>query len=110
LEDSHHQDVKLSNDDVGQQMRIILKASQQYQSYVEQAKSNLKFADTMNLIDATEFLKNGEIEYRNAKIQGLENAILNEVNVEKLGENMVKYINYLNIYTNRICTYSHIGK
>lgn len=103
MEDSH-QDVELTKD-VGQQIRIILKASQKYQLYVEQAKSNLKFSDPMSLIDATEFLNNGEIEYRNAKIQGLGKAILNEVNVEKMGENMVKYINYLNIYINRICTY-----
>lgn len=48
----------------------------------------------MSLIDATEFLNNGEIEYRNTKIQGLGNAILNEVNVDKIGENMVKYINH----------------
>lgn len=84
-----HQDVELSND-VAQQIRIILKASQKYQLYVEQAKGNLKFSDPMSLVDATEFLKNGEIEYRNAKIQGLSHAIMNEVNVEKMGENMVK--------------------
>lgn len=83
--------------DVAQQIRIILKASQKYQSYVEQAKRNLKFSDPMNLIDATEFLNNGEIEYRNAKIQGMGSAIINEINVEKMGENKVKYINYLNI-------------
>ncbi|CAI6360836.1 unnamed protein product [Macrosiphum euphorbiae] len=87
LEDSH-QGVELSKD-FGQQMRIILKASQKYQSYVEQAKSNLKFSDPMSLIDATEFLNNGEVEYRNAKIHGLSKAILNEVNVEKIGENMI---------------------
>lgn len=80
--------------DVAQQIRIILKASQKYQLYVEQAKRNLKFSDPMSLIDATEFLNNGEIEYRNTKIQGLGNAILNEVNVDKIGENMVKYINH----------------
>jgi len=90
--------------DVVQQIRIILKASQKYQLYVEQAKSNLKLSDPMSLIDATEFLNNGEIEYRNAKIQGLVNAILNEVNLKKIGENMVKYKNYLNIHINKICT------
>lgn len=83
--------------DVAQQIRIILKASQKYRLYVEQAKRNLKFSDPMNLIDATEFLNNGEIEYRNAKIQGLGSAIINEINVEKIGKNKVKYINYLNI-------------
>jgi len=96
LENVHQGDAN-EYKDVAQQIRIILKASQKYRLYVEQAKRNLKFSDPMNLIDATEFLNNGEIEYRNAKIQGLGSAIINEINVEKIGKNKVKYINYLNI-------------
>jgi len=88
--------------DVAQKVRIILKASQNYQFYVQEAKKNLKFSDPMNLNDATEFMSNGEIEYRNAKIQGLANTVLNQVNLDQISENLVKYIDdNLNVYKNR---------
>jgi hypothetical protein len=100
LEDFHYGNRNNNNEskNVAQKIRIILKASQKYQLYVEQAKKNLKFSDPMNLVDATEFLSNGEIEYRNAKIQGLGNTILSEVNVDQIADNVVKYINNLNKY------------
>lgn len=94
--ENFHEEDQNNNEykDVVQKIRIILKASKKYQLYVEQARRNLKFSDPMNLIDVTEFLNNGEIEYRNAQVQGLGNAILNEINMEKIGENKVKDINY----------------
>lgn len=101
MEDFHYGNRNNNNNEsknVAQKIRIILKASQKYQLYVEQAKKNLKFADPMSLVDATEFLSNGEIEYRNAKIQGLGNTILSEVNVDQIADNVVKYINNLNKY------------
>ncbi|XP_060854661.1 uncharacterized protein LOC132932353 [Rhopalosiphum padi] len=91
LEDFHYGNRNNNNNEsknVAQKIRIILKASQKYQLYVEQAKKNLKFADPMSLVDATEFLSNGEIEYRNAKIQGLGNTILSEVNVDQIADNV----------------------
>lgn len=107
LEDFHHDNQNNESKDVAQQIRIILKTSQKYQLYVEQAKRNLKFSDPMTLIDATEFLSNGEIEYKNVKIQGLKTTVLNEVNVDQINKNVVKYINDLNItyyYINRVCS------
>lgn len=69
---------------------MILKLSQQYQFFVQESKKNLKFSDPMSLIDATEFFTNGEIEYSNAKIQGLGNTVLKEININQIDENMVK--------------------
>ncbi|KAF0772815.1 Uncharacterized protein FWK35_00003629, partial [Aphis craccivora] len=90
LEDFHH-DNQNNNEpkDVARQIRIILKTSQKYQLYVEQAKRNLKFSDPMTLIDATEFLSNGEIEYKNVKIQGLKTTVLNEVNLDQINKNLI---------------------
>jgi hypothetical protein len=72
-------------------IRNILKIVQKYPLYTKEAKQTLKFPDQLNLVDTTEFLANGEIEYRNAILHGMENAVLKDVDFKDINKNLVKY-------------------
>ncbi|XP_025422182.1 uncharacterized protein LOC112691934 [Sipha flava] len=70
-------------------IRNILKIVQKYPLYTKEAKQTLKFPDQLNLVDTTEFLANGEIEYRNAILHGMENAVLKDVDFKDINKNLI---------------------
>lgn len=75
-----------------------MKIVQKYPSYTEEAKQTLKFPDQLNLVDTTEFFKNGEIEYKNAVLHDMKNAVLKDVDFKEINKNLVKYNdNYITI-------------
>lgn len=60
-----------------------------YPVYAEEAEQSVKFSDPLNLVDATESLPNGYIEYKNATISGVGNTVLKEVNFDRIENNKV---------------------
>lgn len=74
---------------IAEKFRTIQNVIQKYPLYYEKSQKDIKFSDPLNLIDATEFLDNGDIEYKNAIFHGLENSILKEVNFDDISKNMV---------------------
>lgn len=72
-------------------MITIQKFIQKYPLYAKEAKNTQQFSDSLNLVDTTEFLANGDVQYKNATIQGLGNFILKEVNFDKIDKNLVKF-------------------
>lgn len=72
-------------------MKNIQMVSQKYPFYVKEAKQTLKFPDPLNLVDATESLTNGDIEYKNTIIRGLEDSILKGINFDRIDKNLVRY-------------------
>lgn len=76
---------------VAEKFRIIQNIIQKYPLYYEKAQKDLRFSDPLNLVDTTEFLENGDIEYKNSIIHGLGDSILKEVNFDEISQNMVKY-------------------
>lgn len=76
---------------VATKIRSILKIVQKYPLYSKEAKQTLRFPDQLNLVDTTEFLTNGEIEYRNAILHGMENAVIKDVDLKDINKNLVKY-------------------
>lgn len=69
--------------------RIIQKAIQNYPKYVEKSQQAVKFSDPLNLVDFTEFLDNGVVEYKNTAIRGLNSAKLIHVNIDTIDRNTV---------------------
>lgn len=74
-------------------MITIQKFVQKYPLYVKEAKNTQQFFDSLNLVDTTEFLANGDIQYKNATIHGLGDFVLKEVNFDNIDKNLVKYRN-----------------
>lgn len=74
---------------VAEKFRIIQKVIKKYPLYVQEAKQNPKFSDSLNLIDTVEFFANGEIQYNSAFVHGLSDSILNEVNFDEAEKNLV---------------------
>lgn len=76
---------------VANKMITIQKFVQKYPLYAKEAKNTEQFSDSLNLVDTTEFLANGDVQYKNATIHGLGNFILKVVNFDKIDKNLVKY-------------------
>lgn len=74
---------------VAEKFRVIQKVIQKYPLYVQKAKQNPKFSDPLNLIDATEIFANGDIQYKNAFVNGLHNVIFNEIDFDDADKNLV---------------------
>lgn len=69
--------------------RIIQKIVQNYPKYMEKSQQAVRFSDPLKLIDYTEILGNGVVEYKNAKIHGLDSARLLDVNFDRIDRNTV---------------------
>lgn len=74
---------------VAEKFRYVQKAIQKYALYAAKAKLPLKFSDPSSVVDTTELLANGEIQYRNAYVLGLANSVISEINFDDVDKNSV---------------------